>query len=99
MDEKKKHHNYKSHPYLPTHNHYQNNSRSSFIHNQPQKKNWKKYEIVDELNGKITIHPSSIYDEPFPKFQQPVEIGIILSESNNKYSFKILIFERIFKFT
>ena len=86
MDEKRKHHNYKSHPYLPTHNTGQSNSRSSF-NNQPQKKNWKKYEIVNELNGKICIHPSSIYDDAFPKFQQPIEIGIILSESNKKYSF------------
>ena len=85
MDEKRKHFSYKSHPYRPTHSSTLSNSGNSLNHQQNNiKKSWKKYEILNESIGKIFIHPSSIYDEVFPKFQQPFEIGIILSESKKK---------------
>jgi hypothetical protein len=83
MDEKRKYHqNHKSHPY----NNGQRNihGASSNAQQYNSRKDRIKYVLENESSGKIFIHPSSMHDEVFPKFQQPFEIGIILSESKKK---------------
>ena len=76
METNKNSHNHRSHPYRQNPNNGRHNHRNNF------KSNYKRHEFESESSGKLFIHPSSMYDESFPKFQQPIEIGILLSESN-----------------
>jgi len=84
MDEKRKFQNHKSHPYNNGQRNMHGTSSYAQHNNNNHRKDRKKHVIENESSGKIFIHPSSIYDEAFPKFQQPFEIGIILSESKKK---------------
>ena len=86
MDNQKRFSPQKSHPYRPNsginNNNIFNNGHGHGRNNSFNRAWKQKYEIISENSGTFNIHPNSMYDEPFPKFQQPLEIGIILSESN-----------------
>lgn len=47
----------------------------------PSNNQGPKYRVINEREAEINIHPYSRYDSAFPVFQQPVEVGILVSES------------------
>jgi hypothetical protein len=64
-------------PYTNSHKNYNNNKNNNNRHNN------LKYSILNETVADLYVHPYSKYDEPFPKFAQPTEVGVIISERNN----------------
>lgn len=79
MDKSKNNQRQNGHPYRPN----TNGTNNRFSNQQANfRRNLNKFEIESDSSGKVYIHPNSMYNESFPKFQQPVEIGIIVSESN-----------------
>jgi hypothetical protein len=64
-------------------NNYNNNNNHQ---NSRNERNNQKYFISSNLEASLYIHPYSKYDAPFPKFSQPTEVGVIISERKTKMS-------------
>lgn len=82
-NETKKTYDNSYHPYRGNPNNNGNNRPNSTRYNSYNNNQNRrdKYKILNDSCAQFNIHPYSIYDQPFPKFQQPVEIGCIISES------------------
>jgi hypothetical protein len=79
-----------------------NNNRNSGLimpSNSAQKtQSREKFAIINTNEAELYIHPFSKYDEPFPKFAQPVEVGVMISDSINKFhSYNVKYNSRRFK--
>jgi hypothetical protein len=101
-----KQHNHR--PYeRPRLGHSQNNRHQNFnSHNSNyhQKKRFhnqqNRFKIFDKSRAEFYIHPYSAFDGPFPKFDPPIEVGTMISESkeNNIASKKRFLYSFLFLF-
>jgi hypothetical protein len=79
------------HPYRPNQWSANTNNNKSFNSN----KKLDKYRILNNSEAVLYIYPLFKYEENFPQFQIPIEIGTIISDSlysfTNKFTLKKLI--------
>lgn len=54
------------------------------VNNKNASRPKNKYQIFGDHAAELSIHPYSCYDIAFPQFQQPVEIGTILSDTRQQ---------------
>ena len=62
-----------------------NRNNSSYGQSNPfvnRAYNMQKTAILSPNEAELHIHPYSKFDQPFPEFKRPSEIGVLISESN-----------------